>query len=105
MRVRRLARGGTELLSCKVHIGLVAGRKTAQTQKSATAQAVADQVMQVVESEGYSGRPMPLQTLVLPMLRALVAVRKLARTVAFQAVGSGTKALAVMAASLLADAP
>ncbi|MGY3323728.1 hypothetical protein ACVWXD_002584 [Pseudomonas sp. TE3911] len=36
MRVRRLARGGTELLSCKVHKGLLTQKK------SATAQAVAD---------------------------------------------------------------
>jgi len=36
--------------------------------KSATAQAVADRVLRSVESPYYSGRPMALQTLVLPML-------------------------------------
>ncbi|MNG41938.1 hypothetical protein D3C84_1314770 [compost metagenome] len=44
---------------------------------------------------------MPLQTLVLPMLRVLVAVTKLPRMAFFQVSGRGTKRLAVMAASLL----
>lgn len=105
MRVRRLARGATELLSWKVHMGLLVRGKTTQTQKSATAQAVADQVLPVGERLGYCGRPMPLQTLVLPMLRALEAVRKLPRMAIFQLFGSGTKALASIAASLLADEP
>ena len=48
---------------------------------------------------------MALQTLVLPMLRPLEAVTKESRMAVFQAEGSGTKRLAVMAESLLVNEP